>query len=467
MRSDSEKVRIGRIEKAWALAGAGALGFALIGATPAEAVPSFARQTGQPCAACHTAFPELTHFGREFKLSGYTLGGGDWKYPPLAAMIMPGFTHTASAQDAPPGPGLRTNDNVAVQQITGLYAGKIYGDLGAFVQVSADPVNKVIWFDGSDIRYVKNFKLFGKDTYFGIDVNNTPTVQDVWNTVDSWAFPELSSGFAAFGPPGTQIDALAQTVGGVGAYLWWNDILYLEENNYFGFPRGTLEAFGMQPGPTPNQQQGVNPYWRLAVEPHWGDHYLEIGTYGMYSQQVPQSMFGSGTDKYLDTAVDMQYQYDGDKYSVTVKAADIYESQHLDASAALFGTNPTNWLNSFKLNASYVWDHTYSFTAGYFNVTGSPDANVYGDGGGCVADTCGFSVRNSPNSDGLIFDAAYLPFSHGAPGIDKQFNVRLGVQYIKYLQLGGGTTNFTDSVTGGTRNASGNDTLFLYAWAAF
>src|SRR5580700_3816777 len=43
------------------------------GATPSRAVPSFARQTGMTCAACHTVFPELTPFGREFKLNGYVL----------------------------------------------------------------------------------------------------------------------------------------------------------------------------------------------------------------------------------------------------------------------------------------------------------------------------------------------------------------------------------------------------------
>ena len=37
--------------------------------TPSWAVPSFARQTGMACAACHTVFPELTPFGREFKLN--------------------------------------------------------------------------------------------------------------------------------------------------------------------------------------------------------------------------------------------------------------------------------------------------------------------------------------------------------------------------------------------------------------
>ena len=37
------------------------------------AVPSFARQTGLACEACHTVFPQLTPFGRVFKASGYTL----------------------------------------------------------------------------------------------------------------------------------------------------------------------------------------------------------------------------------------------------------------------------------------------------------------------------------------------------------------------------------------------------------
>jgi hypothetical protein len=445
-----------------ALVGAGAALLALTAVQPARAVPAFARQTGQPCAACHTAFPELTHFGREFKLSGYTLGGGDTKIPPLAAMLMPGFTHTKANQDAPPAPNLRTNDNLAVQQVTGLYAGKVYGDLGAFIQVSANPVTRQVWFDGSDVRYVKSVSLFGKDAFLGFTVNNTPTLQDVWNTVNAWGFPQLSSGFAANSVPGTHIDALAQTVGGAGVYLWWNDILYAELTGYRGYDRGTLEAFGMQPGPSPDAQEGTMPYWRLALEPHWGDHYLMVGTFGLYGETVPGSAFGTGTDQYLDIGVDSQYQYDGDKYSVTVKATNIYEKQRLNSSFAQgISANQNDWLNSFKINASYVLDHTYSLTGGYFNVRGSADSGLWS----------ATSVNNSPNGDGLIFDVAYLPFSKGAPGPDKQFNVRLGVQYVHYLQLYGGTNNFDGLIgtpgAGGTHNASGNDTLFLYAWAAF
>src|SRR4051794_24235841 len=38
-------------------------------------IPSFARQTKLACSVCHYQFPELTPFGRLFKLNGYTLTG--------------------------------------------------------------------------------------------------------------------------------------------------------------------------------------------------------------------------------------------------------------------------------------------------------------------------------------------------------------------------------------------------------
>ena len=122
----------------------GTAAFLAAGVGPAEALPSYARQTGQPCAACHTAFPELTPFGRRFKIGGYTMGGGDWKGPPISAMYMAGFTHTQSPQDAPPAPGLHTNDNLVSQQVSGFIAGQLYGNLGSFIQITGDPVGGTV-----------------------------------------------------------------------------------------------------------------------------------------------------------------------------------------------------------------------------------------------------------------------------------------------------------------------------------
>ena len=126
---DALKVKLVAFALALAAVVAGAAAFLAASAGPAEALPSYARQTGQPCAACHTAFPELTPFGRRFKIGGYTMSSGDWTGPPIAAMYMPSFTHTNSPQDAPPAPGLHTNDNLVSQQVSGFIAGRLYGNL--------------------------------------------------------------------------------------------------------------------------------------------------------------------------------------------------------------------------------------------------------------------------------------------------------------------------------------------------
>jgi hypothetical protein len=450
--------------------------FLALSVDPAEALPSYARQTGQPCAACHTAFPELTPFGRRFKIGGYTLQGGDWNGPPLAAMYMLGFTHTNSPQDAPPAPGLRTNDNLASQQVSGFIAGRLIGNLGSFIQITGNPVDGTAGLDASDLRYADTFKLFGQDTIWGIDVNNTPTVEDPWNTTPSFGWPQISSTIApAFGPPLTHIEnGYGQIVGGAGAYVFWNDMLYADFTAYKGLPIPALQAFNTG-NSTTDAVTNVAPYWRVALEPHWGSHYLMVGTFGMYGQVVPGRQYGFGTDNYLDVGFDSQYQYDGDQYSVTVKLTDIMEWQQLNATYGLAGSsNIDNHLNSFKANASFVWDHTYSVGFGYFNISGSNDCNLYGSGNNVLCTPAaigGFnnSYTSSPNGDGLILDLAYIPFAHGAPGPQgyTTWNARIGLQFTEYLHLYGGSNNFDGSYLGGTHNASGNNSVFAYAWLAF
>src|SRR5579872_188389 len=103
----------------------------------ASALPSFARQTGLGCGACHTEFPQLTPFGRRFKILGYTLGrsvpedkrvlGYNSPFPskdqvtpdaslPLSVQAIASFTHTATGQDtAGSAPFLKSNDNVELR----------------------------------------------------------------------------------------------------------------------------------------------------------------------------------------------------------------------------------------------------------------------------------------------------------------------------------------------------------------
>src|ERR1700693_3040810 len=99
----------------------GSAGFALLVATstlllflalisPAEAVPSYARQTGQECIACHVSFPELTPYGRYFKLTGYTIGKTSFSsegmnYLPLAMMAQASVTNTRNNNTTDPNTG--------------------------------------------------------------------------------------------------------------------------------------------------------------------------------------------------------------------------------------------------------------------------------------------------------------------------------------------------------------------------
>jgi hypothetical protein len=81
----------------------------------AFAVPSYARQTGLACEACHTIFPQLTPFGRIFKASGYTISNTKKvqdvdrikhyvmslsDIPPVAAMAIASTSSAARASDS-------------------------------------------------------------------------------------------------------------------------------------------------------------------------------------------------------------------------------------------------------------------------------------------------------------------------------------------------------------------------------
>src|SRR5438552_6177541 len=74
-------------------------------AIPAQALPSYAQQTGLPCAQCHAiAFgPALTAYGRQFKLNAYALGEHHDSVP-LALMAIVTYTSTSSSLPEAPAP---------------------------------------------------------------------------------------------------------------------------------------------------------------------------------------------------------------------------------------------------------------------------------------------------------------------------------------------------------------------------
>src|SRR4051812_9549232 len=73
----------------------------------------------------------------------------------------------------------------------------------------------------------------------------------------------------------------------------------------------------------------------------------------------------SCNDCFIDIGIDTQYQYLGDPHSVTVRAAWIHENHNTSASQTLgLADNANNTLRSLNVSASYIYDPTWSFTAG-------------------------------------------------------------------------------------------------------
>src|SRR5579863_7364924 len=257
-----------------------ALMMAALGARPASAVPAFAAQTGQPCQMCHVGGfgPQLTAYGRNFKLNGYTTRSGAINVP-LAAMAVASYLHTQKNEPTPPAPHFGDNDNAALDQANIFLAGGIGSHFGGFAQVTYDGVGRAFTWDNTDLRAVTRLDLKGADVVLGASLNNNPTVQDVWNTLPAWGFPYTSSKLAP-SPIAAPIigGALAQETVGLTGYAWINAEYYAEAGAYVSPSAKTLNRLGANPV-APGDIDGSAPYARLAWNKSLGVHNLELGAF--------------------------------------------------------------------------------------------------------------------------------------------------------------------------------------------
>lgn len=206
-----------------------------------SAMPSFTRQTGMPCTACHVqAFgPGLTPAGRNFKLTGYTMAADKKaKFVPLSAMVQGSLTHTQRGQGDAPPEYFGSNNNAAMDQASIFYAGRVTSKVGAFVQTTFDGVGKQnLILDNTDIRYADHASLGSQQFVYGISANNSPTVSDLWNTTPAWSLPAASSNVAPTPAAATLIESLGGQVGGMTAYTMWKNLLYVEAGGYTSLAR--------------------------------------------------------------------------------------------------------------------------------------------------------------------------------------------------------------------------------------
>jgi hypothetical protein len=429
-----------------------ALGLLGFGARNAFAVPSYSRQTGLPCETCHTVAPQLTAFGRYFKMNGYVLSSSTLspsspgktptesisKFPPISAMVLVSDTVLNKAQ-----PDSQNGTVAFPDQLSLFYAGRIAPHLGSFIQITYTEGDDHFSLDNTDIRYANTAMLGKSPVVWGLTLNNNPTVDDPWNSTPAWGFPYLGSDSAPGPSAGPQILDLGGAVAGLGAYAWFNNSIYAGVSLYRSSQIGQSQPLDSTAS---NVIKNVAPYWRVAWEHNWSTkgnytNSFEVGTFGMYQQLYPGggAPLSGPTDDYTDYAVDTQYQLlTPNRSSLTVHGMFIHEKQTLDASDP---AQPDNHLNTLAVSAQYYWWEKFGPSLGYFDTTGNSNANLYG------------GPNASPDSNGWILQWTYLPAE----------NVQLGAQYTLYNKFDGASSNYD----GTGRSASDNNALYLFAWFLF
>ena len=417
----------------------------------AAAVPSFARQTGMACAGCHTVFPELNAFGRQFKLRAYTLGSAnaEAKFPsnlPVSAILQLSRTATARKDG---DPQMLPRDRETIPQTAGLYfAGRLTERTGAMVQYSYDGIERKWGTEMADLRFADATTAGGKDLLYGATLNNAPTMSDVFNSTPMWGFPHVDpAGVMPSASPLVDMQLNSQ-VGGAAVYALYDNLVYAEAGVYRNARSGLLRPLGWGIEKT-RVLDGYAPYWRLALQRDFGAHSAAVGLLGFNAKVfLDPNDKGMSADTFRDLAFDAQYQYSAGDHSFTTHLWHVRERQRLDASmAAGMAANATNRLRSTKLDAHYWYKLTIGGGVQRFATRGDTDMMRYGMG-----PVMG-SASGSPDTSGWVAELDYLPMQ----------NVKLAVRRTAYTTFNGGTTDYD----GFGRRASDNNSWYLLAWVMF
>jgi len=395
------------------------LWLSLIIAPSAQAVPSFARQTGVSCASCHTSFPQLTAFGRQFKMQGYTLTNAQRVKgeglnidlgAPLSMMLQTTWSQLKKSADA-------TTDKSQTRlpaQLSIFYAGRITDKVGSFVQITAEDGGSFSQ-DNTDMRFADNGTLGSTPVTYGITLNNNPTVQDPWNSTPVWGFPWFEAGYG-YEYPDTLIAAVGGSVAGLTGYGFWNNHLYTELGAYQAANTGASTALDG------NIIKGGAPYGRLAYASHNGSLDWEIGALGM-SATTPDN--NKLTDAGIDT--ELQWALSGNQ-SLTLDANYIHETQ-----------DNSQHLNTMKADLTWYTNQKWGVTVGYHGARSSDNPLVRGES---TWDPSGTNL----DTDAYQVQLDYTPW----------LNTRFAAQYTSYSKLNGTTTD-----------ASNSNQFMLGAWLLF
>lgn len=475
-------------------------------AQPARAIPPFARQTGLACEACHTIPPELTAFGRRFKLGGYTLTTrpplvndvDDHKrdtlwltdLPGIAVLAQMNYSHydRAPPDTGQPFPAHAQSDTFQFpDQFSLAYAGAVSDHVGAWLQWTYNGQAGSVGVDNIDIRYSDH--TLDNKWVWGVTAHNYATFQDVWNGIGSYAIPNFNTvslatgGVGGTGTSGPILNALGPgTVAGVGAYAFYNDALYFELTAYHSAVAG-----GASPTVDSNSLSANGgvvdrfaPYARIAYERNWGYHSAEIGASALYANFIPSAGYISArqqlaakaagntytpsqtfnpgaSNRYTDLSVDWQYQYNG-QHDIFSFLGHVTHERQQNSDQLVAGTftgasspiysRPTDTLTQLLVTAEYYRNRRFGGLVSFTRTTGTNDPLANGGNG-------------SPANQFETFELDYIPW----------LNFKLVLQYDVYQVVANNQSpfnlsnaNFPNSPGFPNVRAGNNNTWVLGLW---
>lgn len=328
-------------------------------ASSAWAVPSFARQFGKPCSACHTMWPRLNATGREFKVTAYTDVAEDYqrlekdnldllRYAPLSLSVI-SFPYSRSNSD-------RSHTNIP-DEVALFYAGRITPNVGTFIEPILAPDFEF------EFAKLAAYSRIGKNTVGAVAGKMDAGGADPYNTIRFTAYHTINS------------PAIFSQSRAAGDFFYFGatDNTGLIANGRFLGNRLYVAAGGFRGHSTDDP---MDLYGRVVGElPVTAESSLSLGgvAYGGTERYVidPVAMTDYESDV-LRYGADLSYQLESGPHVVDAVAV------YMQGKDEDLDNTPGNDVKfkSYYLEASYIYDRMYGVTVGYDYMKSDQDPSL-------------------------------------------------------------------------------------------
>ncbi|GLQ49947.1 cytochrome C [Dyella flava] len=395
----------------------------LIASTSAQAIPAYARQTGNACADCHAGAygPALTPYGMRFKLNGYTDTDSNGVKIPVSAQI-------TGARNVP-AEG-KSSDELTEADV--YIAGRATDNIGGYIKIATDNSgdNKFnSHLSDVDLRFVlKDVNVGKKEATFGVSVNNNPGFQDPVS--DLFASTQL-------GPPDvtgsllnpSSPNSLAERVIGATVYGLYDSDWYGEIGTYTSLPVSEQDRLGYAPSGDPGKL-GDTGYARFAYMKDLKKQFFSAGVVALTTKRdLPRT---GPPEDVTDLGYDLTYQFIGNRKNIVQASfVNILELRHygiLPASPIPGVTALTQGaVHDRTLSLTYTFLQTYSVSIAHLESTATRDVVRY-------------EPYGIPDTTSNQFIVSWAPF-----GKDDSFthlaNLKLSAIWFRFSQFNGASQN--------------------------